>query len=130
MIPKFLVTTMSGILPNGKLMKAAKLDLAKLLAGWNKVYDVSLPLVGQLVTDVKGWAALMTLNDRVFEILGSYAYRTGMSFLEAEMNIIKMTLWMGKNPMAIGVFNDHLKTIAGATSKSPEDAAKKVLGVL
>ncbi|KAJ5360512.1 hypothetical protein N7517_009703 [Penicillium concentricum] len=32
--------------------------------------------------------------------------------------------------MAIGVFNHHLKTIAGATSKSPEDAAKKLLGVL
>ncbi|KAJ6142824.1 bacteriodes thetaiotaomicron symbiotic chitinase [Penicillium samsonianum] len=130
MIPKFLVTTLSGVLPNGNLMKAAKIDPANLLAGWNKVYDVSLPLAGQLVTDVKGWAAPMTPNDRVFEILGSYAYRTGMSFLEAEMNIIKMTLWMDKNPMAIGVFNDHLKTIAGATSKSPEDAAKKLLGVL
>ncbi|KAJ5360513.1 bacteriodes thetaiotaomicron symbiotic chitinase variant 3 [Penicillium concentricum] len=94
MILKFLVTTLSGDFPDGNLMKAAKIDLANFLARWNKVYDVSLPLVGQLVTDVKGWAAPMTPNDRVFEILGSYAYRTGMSILEAEMNIIKMTLWM------------------------------------
>lgn len=81
---------MLGVLPNWKLMKAAKLDPANLLAGWNKVYDVSLPLAGQLVTDVNHWAAPMTLIDCVFESLGSYAYRTGMSFLEAEMNVMKM----------------------------------------
>lgn len=45
------------------------------------------------------------------------------------MNIIT-TLWMDKNLTAIGVFNDHLKTKAGATPKSPEHAAKKLLGVL
>ncbi|KAJ5173703.1 bacteriodes thetaiotaomicron symbiotic chitinase variant 3 [Penicillium coprophilum] len=130
MISKFLVTTLSRVLPNGNIMKAANIDPASVLAGWNKVYDVSLPLAGKSITDVEGWAAPITSNDRVFEILGSYVYRTRMSFHEAEMKIITMTLWMDKEPTAIGVFNDHPKTKAGATSKSPEHAAKKLLGVL
>lgn len=67
-------------------MKAAKLDPAKLLAGWNKVYDVSLPRIGEIVTDVKGWSKPVTLNDRMLEIFGSYAYRMGMSFVQKEIN--------------------------------------------
>ncbi|KAF4224513.1 hypothetical protein CNMCM8980_007536 [Aspergillus fumigatiaffinis] len=65
----------------------------------NKLYDVSLPQIGAIVTDVKGWTKPLTPNDRIFEVLGSYAYRGGMSLLPRDMDGFKRLI------TTIGVFN-------------------------
>lgn len=86
MIPQFLKTSLSGVLPTGAQLKAATIDPQKLLNGWNKIYDVSFERIGSQVTDVKGWTAPVTPNDRIFEVIGSYAYRVGFSMLQGDMN--------------------------------------------
>lgn len=131
MIPRLLETALGGILPNGETMKAAKLNPGSLIAGWNKVYDVSLPLAGQLITDVKAWTVPETPNDGIFEVLGSYSFRTGMSYVIADMNRIKMNIWTGQNPIAMHVFNKALKDIAaGVTYNDNKDPSKLILGTM
>lgn len=126
MIPQFLETALNGVLPGGKAMKAAKLAPDKLIAGWNKVYSVTLPTIGEVVTDVQGWVKPLTPNERVFEILGSYAYRTDMSFVEKQINLIKKSLFAGANPMAAQRF----KKLLEAVSKGDQNSAKMILGNL
>lgn len=41
MIPRFLKTSLSGVLPSGAELKVTTIDPQKLLDGWNKIYDVS-----------------------------------------------------------------------------------------
>lgn len=86
MIPRFLKTSLSGVLPSGAELKATTIDPQKLLDGWNKIYDVSFERIGSQVTDVKGWTAPVTPNDRIFEVIGSYAYCVGFSMLQGDMN--------------------------------------------
>lgn len=124
MIPRFLQTLVSGILPGGGKLKADVLDPSKLLAGWHKAYDVSLPLAGVKVTDVKGWVAANTPNDRILEIFGSYSYRTGMSLLDGEMNLIKKNIFMGHRTMGIGQFEDWIVEV----SDGKLIGAKMILG--
>jgi hypothetical protein len=64
----------------------------------NKLYDVSLPQIGAIVTDVKGFVQPLTPNDRIFEVLGSYAYRGGMSLLPKGMDGFKRLIIVGKMP--------------------------------
>jgi chitinase len=127
MIHRFLTTALSGILPSGAKMKAATLDPLKLVNGWNKLYDVSLPQIGAIVTDVKGWTKPLTPNERIFEVLGSYAYRGGMSLLPRDMNGFKRNIIIGNMPMDLVKFRGHLKD---AADNGNEEAVKKMLGVL
>ncbi|KAJ5462318.1 hypothetical protein N7530_010523 [Penicillium desertorum] len=123
-VARFLETTLSGKLPGGLDLKAPTLDAYKLLAGWHKTYDVSLPLAGVKVTDVKGWAAGITPNDRIFEIFGSYSYRTGMSLLGADMNLMKMAIFTGHRTMGIGKFEEWIAEAADGKLHG----AKMILG--
>lgn len=126
MIPRFLATAITGYLPSGNVMKAAKLDPQKLLDGWNKAYDVTLPRIGAIVSDVSGWTAPVTPNDRIFEIIGSYAYRTGMSFLPKDMNLVKRDILRQFAPMSMTNFKSYLAQAANGD----EVAAKKIAGSL
>lgn len=99
MVKQFLESWLSRKLPNGLDLKVPAVDPYKLLSGWHQKYDLSLPLAGVEVTDVKGWAAALTPNDRIFEIFGSYSYRTGMSVLERELNLAKMRIFLGHRTM-------------------------------
>lgn len=123
---EFLKTVISGILPGGEVMKAAPLGALNLIAGWNKVYNVSLRLAGELVTDFKAWTRPVTPNDRVFEILGSYAYRTGMSYLYGPMNLLKKQMFMGQQIIGTKLWNDNIKLVNAGDVKG----AKILLGKL
>ena len=111
-------------MPGGLDLKAPTIDAYKLLAGWHKKYDVSLPLAGVKVTDVKGWAAAITPNDCIFEIFGSYSYRTGMSLLDADMNLMKMRIFMGHRTMGVDVWDQWIKEAADGKLHG----AKMILG--
>jgi chitinase len=126
MIPQFLETAVTGILPTGKQLKAMVLDPQKLLNGWNKIYDVSLPRIGDVVKDVKGWIAPVTPNDRIFEIIGSYAYRTGMTLLPGDMNLLKRNIMAGHNLKDITKMNKAINEAMGGNV----NGAKVALGVL
>ncbi|KAK2803673.1 hypothetical protein FQN50_006889 [Emmonsiellopsis sp. PD_5] len=124
MIGKFLKTAVTGYLPSGAKLKAQVVDPQKLLDTWNKAYDVTLPRIGAVVSDVKDWTPPKTPNDRVFEIIGSYAYRTGMSLLPGDMNLIKKNIVNGNQPMAPAAFTKALNLVA----KGDMDAAKLIAG--
>lgn len=124
MIKRFLQTAITGYLPSGAKMKSAIIDPQKLVGGWNKVYDVTLPRIGAIVSDQASWTPPLTPNDRIFEIIGSYAYRTGMSILPRDMNYIKKNLVGGAQPMALSTFNTALRNVA----KGDMEAAKLVAG--
>ncbi|GAM41997.1 hypothetical protein TCE0_043r15580 [Talaromyces pinophilus] len=126
MIPQFLKTSLSGVLPTGAQLKAATIDPQKLLNGWNKIYDVSFERIGSQVTDVKGWMAPVTPNDRIFEIIGSYAYRVGFSMLQGDMNRYKRLILSNQNPKDPGVINKMIDAAMAGNIKG----AKETLGVL
>jgi len=90
MIGKFLKSAVTGVLPSGATFPSNLIiDPQKLVNIWNTAYDVSLPRIGAIVTDVSGWTAPVTPNDRWFEVIGSYAYRTRMSLLPGDRNGLK-----------------------------------------
>ncbi|KAL4861996.1 hypothetical protein BDV12DRAFT_203444 [Aspergillus spectabilis] len=126
MILKVLETSVTGVLPSKAKLQSAVLGPFKLINAWNEPYSMSLPRIGDLVTDVKGWTAPETPKDRIFEHLGSYAYRQGMTLVPKVFNIIKRDLLAGHNPLAMEKFKD---LIAGVAVGDME-AAKKIAGVL
>lgn len=127
MVPQWLTTAITGILPSGKTMQAAKIDPQRLIDLWNKVYSVSLPRIGAEVNDVSGLVDPVTPNDRIFTVIGSYAYRTGMTFIPKDMNLIKRDILGGNNPQAIAKFNKYLKAVV---DNGDLVAAKKIIGSL
>ncbi|KAJ6071566.1 hypothetical protein N7499_009580, partial [Penicillium canescens] len=126
MVSQFLKAWLTGILPGGGLMKTPIVDPYKLLRGWHQVYDVSLPLAGVKVTDVVGWAAAVTPNDRIFECFGSLSYRTGMTLLEGPMNLAKMRIFNGHRTMGADKWKDFLADAADGKLHG----AKMILGNL
>jgi chitinase len=124
MIPQFLKTSLSGVLPTGAQLKAATIDPQRLLNGWNKIYDVSFERIGSQV--VKSWMAPVTPNDRIFEIIGSYAYRVGFSMLQGDMNRYKRLILSNQNPKDPGVINKMIDAAMAGNIKG----AKETLGVL
>ncbi|KAL4958708.1 uncharacterized protein BDV14DRAFT_194358 [Aspergillus stella-maris] len=98
---RFLETAISGVLPSGNAIKAAKIDPKILLDTWNKVYSVSLPRIGALITDAE-WKPPITPNDRVFEVLGSQAYRSAMTLVPKSLNLLKKDIFALNNPIADG----------------------------
>jgi chitinase len=126
LLPEFLKTALSGVLPGGQFMKAATLGPLNFMAGWDKLYDVSLPLAGELITDVDGWVRPLTPNQRVFEIFGSYAYRTGMSYLDGKMNLLKKQIFMGHQIIGDKLWRDNIKLVNAGDIKG----AKVIMGKL
>ncbi|KAL3429986.1 hypothetical protein BDV09DRAFT_31381 [Aspergillus tetrazonus] len=112
MIKKFLITGLTGNLPSGKKMKAALLDPYTLLSTWNKDYDVSLDRIGDLVTDVADRRAPQTPNERVMEVLGSLAYRTGLTLVPNSLNGVKAALWGLDKPVGTNKWSDLMRETA------------------
>ncbi|OJJ42141.1 hypothetical protein ASPZODRAFT_20739 [Penicilliopsis zonata CBS 506.65] len=126
MVGQLIKTAVTGTLPSGKTMQSSILDAVKLINGWNKVYDTTLPRIGALVTDVAGWTPPVTPNDRIFEVIGSFAYRTGISFVERDINSAKLNLVKGYNVMALRRFKGFLD----AVNLGNETAAKVIATTL
>ncbi|KAG5951737.1 hypothetical protein E4U53_002386 [Claviceps sorghi] len=114
----FLISLLTGKLVSGASM-ITKLDPLAVALGWNKPYDVSLPRIGSIVRDAKDYTMPLTPNDRSFEVIGSYAYRRGMSFLPGPINIHKRTLMGLNSPLGnIRAFTLLLNQIAGGDEKA------------
>ncbi|KAI1840789.1 hypothetical protein JX266_012996 [Neoarthrinium moseri] len=98
MISAFVSSLVSGKKVSGKAMTQL-FNPMDILNGWNKVYDVTLPRIGEVVTDTGGllypFTEPLTPNDRIFEAIGSYAYRTGLSFLRKDINLGKYHILTG-----------------------------------
>lgn len=127
MLYEFVESLLSGKLYSGTDMKN-KLDPMAVYKGWNKAYDVSLPLIGQAVHDAADYTLPVTPHDRIFETVGSYAYREGVTFLPGTLNLVKRTLMMGNSPLGKpSMFNSLLYKVA---SDGDEEKMKKVLGAM
>ncbi|KAG6187812.1 hypothetical protein E4U27_007679 [Claviceps purpurea] len=125
MLYSFVQSLLSGKLFSGLPMHN-RLDPMAVYRGWNKVYDVSLPLIGTAVRDMADYTIPRTPNDRIFETIGSYAYREGVTFLPGTLNLLKRTLMMGNIPLGKDgrKFEALLRLVA---NKGDEDALKKLL---
>lgn len=125
MIDSFVKSLLSGKLFSGTDM-TNKLDPLAVYNGWNKVYDVSLPQIGLAVRDAVDYTLPVTPNDRIYETIGSYAYREGVTFLPGPLNLLKRTLMMGNSPL--GTVSKFSTLLADVASKGGEAEMKKVLG--
>lgn len=100
MIQRFVESLVTGTKVSGTAMKQL-LNPINVMNGWNKAYDVSLPRLGEIVTDTGAqkypFTEPLTPNDRVYEALGSYAYRAGLSFLPKDFNIAKFHILKGNS---------------------------------
>lgn len=124
MMDNFVRSLLSGKLFSGADM-TIKFDPMAVYHGWNKVYDVSLPLIGVAVRDAPAYTLPVTPNDRIFETIGSYAYREGVSFLPGPLNLVKRTLMMGNSPLgSVSRFRNLLGEVA---SRGDKEALQKVL---
>ncbi|KAI0200144.1 hypothetical protein F4808DRAFT_461010 [Astrocystis sublimbata] len=127
MMVNFVRSLLSGKLFSNIDMKN-KLDPIAVLKGWNKADDVSLPRIGAVVRDARDYTLPLTPNDRVYETIGSYAYREGVSFLPGQLNLLKRTLMMGNSPLgSITKFQGLLGAIA---SQGDEVKLGKVLDAM
>ncbi|RFU24952.1 hypothetical protein B7463_g11383, partial [Scytalidium lignicola] len=127
MIKKFLIAALTGVLPSGATFPSKLIiDPVKLANIWNAAYDVSLPRIGAIITDTPSWTPPLTPNDRWYEIIGSIAYRTGMSLLQADMNGVKGRFFGLKNVQNLRTVFNPLLT---AASQGDVNAAKVILGM-
>lgn len=118
MIDLFVKSLITGVKVSDAKMKNT-FDPIAIAQGWNKVYDVSLPNIGGVVTS-PGWTKPVTLNDRVFEIVGSEAYRKGLSFLPHSLNLSKRAVLAGFN---VGGSSDAWKRAVSQIAQSGSEAA-------
>jgi len=126
MIRKFLKSAITGVLQSGATFpRKLIIDPQKLVNIWNTAYDVSLPRIGAIVTDVSSWTAPVTPNDRWFEAIGYYAYRTGMSLLPGDMNGLKGPFFGLIQAQSL---NDIFEPVLVGAGQGSEAAAKIILG--
>nr|KAI0406599.1 hypothetical protein F4802DRAFT_556676 [Xylaria palmicola] len=127
MITKFVESMITGYKFSGEPM-TTKFDPLDILNGWNQKYPVSLPRIGAIVKDATEFVEPLTPNDRIYEIIGSYAYRGGLSFLPGDMNLLKRTLLAGNNPLG-GL--SGWKTLVNNIGKSGDIvSAEKLIGTM
>jgi chitinase len=98
MFDKFLNSLLTGVKYSGEAM-TNKFDPNAIAAGWNKLYPASLPRIGSIVKDAKDYTIPLTFNDRIYEIIGSYAYRTGLSFVPGTLNLYKKVALNSQSPL-------------------------------
>uniref|UniRef100_A0A0N7HV81 chitinase n=1 Tax=Hypocrella siamensis TaxID=696354 RepID=A0A0N7HV81_9HYPO len=123
MIYSFVKSLLSGKLFSGADMKN-KLDPLAVYKGWNKVYDVSLPQIGRVIRDAADYTRPVTPNDRIFETIGSYAYREGVTFLPGPLNLIKRTLMEGKSPLGSP---QNFEKLLGRVSRLGDEENMKIV---
>ncbi|KAG6019992.1 hypothetical protein E4U40_006498 [Claviceps sp. LM458 group G5] len=102
-----------------------KLDPMAVYRGWNKAYTVSLPLIGVAVRDRADYTFPTTPNDRIFESIGSCAYREGVSFLPGSLNLLKRTLMMRNIPL--GKNGKMFHNLFDAIARTGDEASLKKL---
>ncbi|KAI0863675.1 hypothetical protein F4860DRAFT_521760 [Xylaria cubensis] len=127
MIAQFVESLITGIKKSGEPMETLfnPLDIVN---GWNQVYKVSLPRIGAIVRDAKGFVEPVTPNDRIYETIGSYAYRGGLSFLPHDMNLLKRTILAGKKPL--GKFENWEILVNKVGSTGDTVSAQKLVGTM
>ncbi|KAK8127255.1 glycosyl hydrolases family 18-domain-containing protein [Apiospora sp. TS-2023a] len=105
-------------------------DPMDIYRGWNQVYDVSLPRIGSIVTDVRNWQEPMTPNDRIMECIGSLAYREGAALLPRDLNRLKATIMQGQRPLGgPEEFKELLDDIAGGSESDLVKVLKNLKGL-
>ncbi|KAG6045483.1 hypothetical protein E4U39_002349 [Claviceps sp. Clav50 group G5] len=117
----FVRSLLSGKLFSGLPMQAAEQARSH--------GPLSLPLIGVAVRDRADYTFPTTPNDRIFETIGSYAYREGVSFLPGSLNLLKRTLMMGNIPLGKNgkMFHNLLDAIART---GDEASLKKLLATM
>jgi chitinase len=123
-----LKVAVTGVLLSNKALTTAKMKAQDVAKAWNSAYPVgaSLTYLGEkYVTRVKGygsdddfgnnWNNLKTPNLRFHTVLGSHAYRYGLSYLPSDMNTMKSNLLNGKDPVAFAKFRKNLNIALKAT---------------
>lgn len=125
MIKAFLTTAVTGILPNGKRMKAAVLDPWRLINNWHKPYTVSFPTIGVFVKDIRTWTPPVTPNDRIFEVLGSHAYRRAMTLVPKALNGAKSLIMGGSMVMKDDKVVKAVEAIGEGSLKAAQELAGK-----
>jgi hypothetical protein len=135
-IDKVFISSVSGILVSGKKMVTPPMKVSDIINAWNSAYPAGAkltPLGAAFVTGVEGygtpdefgndWNNLRTPNMVFHTILGSHAYRYGLSYLPADMNLMKKLMLLGQNPVSFGAFS---KALEAAASTDTEAAIKAV----
>jgi chitinase len=108
-----------------KALTATKMKAKDVVDAWNSLYLIGADLthLGQtFVAGVKGygsddgfgndWNHLETPNMRFHTVLGSHAYRYGLSYLPGDLNTIKSNLLRGLDPVAFHKFRKQLNIVA------------------
>jgi chitinase len=111
-----------------KALVTAKMKVKDVTDAWNKVYPAGAVLTNlgqQFVVGVKGygsdddygndWNNLDTPNKRFYTVIGSHAYRYGLSYLPGDMNTMKHLLLNNKNPISPDKMRAALNKAAKAT---------------
>lgn len=105
-------------------MKAAVLDPWRLINNWHKPYTVSFPTIGVIVKDIRTWTPPVTPNDRIFEVLGSHAYRRAMTLVPKGLNGAKSLIMGGRMVMR----DDNVVKAVKAIGKGSLNAAQELAG--
>ncbi|KAF2130126.1 glycoside hydrolase family 18 protein, partial [Dothidotthia symphoricarpi CBS 119687] len=140
-LDKLLITAASGILLSSKKMLTTPMKVEDIISAWNAVYPAGATLhqLGNaFVTGVEGygdkldewgndWNTLRTPNMVFHTILGAHSYRYGLSYLPADMNIMKKLMLLGQNPIGIDPFTKALEAAAGTDTKKAVQAVSFLL---
>ncbi|KAL2068483.1 hypothetical protein VTL71DRAFT_16581 [Oculimacula yallundae] len=127
MFKYFARSLMSGIAPDGGKMRQTFAPMV-IYNNWHMEYPVSLPRIGSIVTDTNGaFTEPLTFNDRMYETIGSYAYRSGISFVPRAINSMKYMLLSRKYPKSrsVGPWNTLINRVANNGDK---EALQELLG--
>ena len=73
------------------------------------------------------WNKLTNPNMRFHTVIGSHAYRYGLTYLPADMNTMKSNLLRDNDPIALDKFTTQLNKAAGS---GPAEAIKAVSWML
>lgn len=132
----------TGVLVSEKALKTAKMQAKDVYNAWNSAYPVGAILASlgeQFVIGVKGfgsdddfgndWNHLKSPNMRFYTVIGSHAYRYGLSYLPGDMNTIKSNLLRGNDPVALRKFTPQLNKVVakGTDLKTLESAVTFLL---
>jgi chitinase len=136
------MVAVTGVLVSKKALKTAKMNAKDVYNAWNSAYPAGAtltPLGEQFVTGVKGfgsddgfgndWNHLKSPNMRFFTVIGSHAYRYGLSYLPGDMNTMKNNLLNGDDPVALKKFTRNLNKVVakGTDLKAMETAVTFLL---
>jgi hypothetical protein len=133
----FLIAATDGKLKSGSNAAAKTIPKEWIEENWNRELTdkefKDMPLFQQAGDGKAGIVARKSINDRVFEALGSFTNRKNFVMLEKELNGMKENFWGFKKPMGeatkagsmIKQLIDHSVTGAEPTRNTPLEADRK-----